>query len=124
MAVSAIFWTRRSWAADVLAIEHRSRGVQKNNGHLHDHTGLPPPLFSSRFPVNAAASQLTTVRCTHEPRRRYSRRPGPTCSLPPRSAGIGLEDWPQCAYRYPLEREQCDQSAKYAAELVALAPDI
>jgi hypothetical protein len=32
MAVSAIFWTRRSWAADVLAIEHRSRGRPKNNG--------------------------------------------------------------------------------------------
>src|SRR5438132_3313814 len=33
MAVSAIFWTRRSWAADVLAIEHRSRGVQKIMGY-------------------------------------------------------------------------------------------
>jgi hypothetical protein len=33
MAVSAIFWTRRSWAADVLGIEHRSRDVQKIMGY-------------------------------------------------------------------------------------------
>src|SRR5262249_40019513 len=33
IAVSAIFWTRRSWAADVLAIEHRSLGVQKIMGY-------------------------------------------------------------------------------------------
>jgi hypothetical protein len=34
MAVSAIFSTRRSWAANDLAIEHRSRGVQKMMGYL------------------------------------------------------------------------------------------
>jgi hypothetical protein len=33
MAVSANFLDRRSWAADDLAIEHRSRGVQKMMGY-------------------------------------------------------------------------------------------
>src|SRR5215471_4648088 len=50
MAVSAIFWTKRSWAASVLAIEHRSRGIQKIMGYskssLRRLSQLPRPEAS------------------------------------------------------------------------------
>ena len=40
-------------------------------------------------------------------------------------AGAGLDRWPQCADRYALEPTgDADHFRKYAAELVALAPDV
>jgi hypothetical protein len=47
MTASAIFWTRRSWAAEVLAIEYRSRGVQKIMGYSN-HAQAPAVLDHSR----------------------------------------------------------------------------
>ena len=40
------------------------------------------------------------------------------------AAGIGLDRRPQRAHRHPLERSDADLGRRYAAELVALAPDV
>ena len=75
-------------------------------------------------------------------RARSSRRCGASACCMPRSRGrsgisaphrgvpsgagaIGLDRRPQCADRYPLGRGRCrPKFARYAAELVALAPDV
>src|SRR5262249_13712744 len=45
-------------------------------------------------------------------------------SVPASPATIGLERRPQCADRYPLGRKRCPTRRRYAADLVALAPDV
>ena len=49
---------------------------------------------------------------------------GPPRGVLAGAAGIGLERRPRCADRHPLDRGNADDTRKYAAELVALAPDV
>ena len=56
--------------------------------------------------------------------RRRAGSTGPHRGVPAGAAAIGLDRRPQRADRHPLGRRRCQLTRKYAAELVALAPDV
>ena len=81
----------------------------------------------STWPLAARAQQRradAAHRRAHAPGRGRSGRTGPHCGVSAGAAAIGLDRRPQRADRLPLGRGRCRRIRKYAAELVALAPDV
>ena len=75
--------------------------------------------------ARAASRAGAAHRRADESGRGRSRRTGPTYGVPARTAAIGLGRRPQCADRLSLGRGRSPTTLrKYAAELVALAPDV
>ena len=83
---------------------------------------------AAAWPLAARAQQPERMRrigvLMHRSRRR-SGRTDPHRGVPAGAAGIGLDRRPQRADRHPLGRTaDADRIRRYAAELVALAPDV
>ena len=82
---------------------------------------------AAAWPLAARAQQPERMRrigvlTAH--RRGRSGMAGPHRGIPAGAAAIGLDRRPQRADRAPLGRGRCRRVANYAAELVALAPDV
>ena len=74
--------------------------------------------------ARAAARADAAHRRAHEPRRGRSGRTGPPRGVPAGAAAIRLDRRPQRADRIRWGAGNAERIRRYAAELVALAPDV
>src|SRR5262249_52720162 len=79
--------------------------------------------MATRRPRTAGRASTTHWRA-HANRRGRSGRKGPPHGVPAGLGATGLEGRSQCAHRDALVQSNADETRKYAAELVALAPDV
>ena len=82
---------------------------------------------AAAWPLAARAQQTEPDAANWDAHGLYlgrSGRTGPPLGVRTGAAAIRLDRWPQCADRNPLGAGDAERYRRYAAELIALAPDV